>query len=102
MLLKNFPARYIAFAGFFTAWRFLVQIFSLIAGQGSAAQFSRSCGPAAMALAVLRAYGSAAIGAPKALRKRRAIKKGKMPISVEYGYLLKKFRISARELILKD
>lgn len=102
VLIKVFPFRYIATAGFYTAWRFVIQFYSLLSGKGNAAQFSRSCGPVTMTSAVLRAYGSALAGVPSALKKRKVIWKNKKLASHDYNLLIRHFRISAGELILKE
>ncbi|MFH2000318.1 MAG: glycosyltransferase family 2 protein [Planctomycetota bacterium] len=102
VLLKDLPVQYILTSAFFTAWRFAVQLYSLVSGKGNAARFSKACGPVSMVLAVVRAYGSALAGAPQALKKRRKIWKGKRLRAGEYRSLLKKYRITAQELILKE
>ena len=102
VLLKNMPAGYILISPFYTFWRYVVQMYGLFSGKGSVARFAEDSGRARLVSVVIRAYWSALVRFPRILKKRRKIR-AMMRISCkEYGDLLKKHRITASELMLRD
>jgi GT2 family glycosyltransferase len=102
VLLKDMPARYIMTLPLYTLWRYMVQIYGLLSGRGSVARFAENASKYRLVTVVLRAYFKALAGAPRMLRKRRKIWKGRRVCSREYLEILKRHRITASELMLRD
>jgi GT2 family glycosyltransferase len=102
VLLKNMPARYILISPFYTAWRYMVQLYGLFSGKGSVARFAEDSGMARLLPVVIKAYGEALMRLPLMLRKRRNIWKQRRISPGEFADLLKRHRISARELMLRE
>ncbi len=103
VLLKNMPARYILGSPFYTVWRYVVQLYGLISGKGSVARFAEQSGMLQMIAVVIKAYCGASRKLPLMIRKRKEIRAGRCIISPwEYAGLLKRHRISAGELMLRD
>jgi GT2 family glycosyltransferase len=102
VLLKDLPLSSLVFFPFYTFWRYIIQIYGLASGRGSVARLAEESGKLQMMAVVLKAYASALTILPRMVRKRREIW-GKRRISPgEYRALLKRHRISARELMLRD
>lgn len=102
VLLKDLPLSYIIQFPFYTVWRYIIQVYGLLSGRGSVARFAERAGVGAMLGIVLKSYGAAFLALPRALKKRRLIWKGRRLGSKEYREILKRHRISARELMLRD
>lgn len=97
---KNFPLRWLLKMPFYTLLRFIVQGYGSLTGRGSTARLRETLSTRGAVLAVMKAYVDALRGLPLMLRKRKKIKKH--ITDREFGNLLKKYRISVSELILKD
>lgn len=102
VLLKDLPLSYIIRFPFYTAWRYIIQVYGLLTGQGSVARFAESAGPAQMIKIVFRSYAAALIALIPTLKKRRRIWKAKRLGNKEYRDILRRHRITARELMLRD
>ena len=102
VLVKNLPLSYIMTFPFYTAWRYIIQIYGLVSGQGSVARFAEKTGAGQMLGIVLKSYLSAFAALSGIIRKRRQIWKGRRLGNGEYRAMLRRHRISARELMLRD
>lgn len=102
VLLKDLPLSYIIQFPFYTVWRYIIQVYGLLSGQGSVARFAESAGAGQMIKIVLRSYCSAFTALSQTLQKRRRIWKGRRPGNKEYRNILKRHRITAKELMLRD
>ncbi len=102
VLLKNMPARYILGSPFYTIWRYAVQFYGLISGKGSVARFAEQSSMLQMIGVVLKAYCEASKKLPLMMRKRKEIRAGIRLSRGGYSELLKRHRISAAELMLRD
>ena len=102
VLLKDLPFSYLLLFPFYTAWRYIIQVYGLFSGQGSVARFAESAGPGKMMKVVLRAYWSAGIALPATLNKRKEIWRHRSMRNKEYRDILQRHRITAKELMLRD
>jgi len=102
VLLRDFPLSYILLFPFYTAWRYSIQVYGLLSGQGSVARFAESAGPGRMLAVILRSYGSAFAALFQTLKKRRQTWGGRRLRNKEYRDMLRRHRISAKELMLRD
>lgn len=102
VLLKDLPLFWLLLFPVHTFWRYLIVGYGIISGKGSAARFSERAGALQLALVLVKAYGKGLAGVPRMLMKRKAIWSGKHVSGKEYRILLKKHRISASELMLRD
>jgi GT2 family glycosyltransferase len=102
VLVKDLPASYMLLFPFSTLWRYCVQIYGLLSGRGSVARFAEGNSAFQMISVVLRAYCSALAALPRMLKKRRRIWQGRRLADRDYRSLLKRHRITATELMLKD
>ena len=102
VLIKDLPLSYIILFPFYTVWRYIIQIYGLMSGRGSVARFAERTGAGAMLVIVLRSYWSAFLALPRTLKKRRLIWKGRRIGNEEYGNILRRHRIAASELMLRD
>ncbi len=102
VLIKDLPLSYIMLFPFYTLWRYIIQVYGLLSGQGSVARFAESADAGAMLGIVLRSYWAAFLALPRTLKKRRLIWKGRHLGNEQYGNILRRHRITARELMLRD
>lgn len=85
-----------------TLWRFLWHALSIFSRRGLAGGVAREHSAFGLLGALIRAYFSGCAGLPEMLKKRRAIFRRRKISSGEFYGLLRKYRISARELALRD
>lgn len=100
VLAKTYPWPMVLTSPFHTLVRYLWNVWSMAAGRGSAAGFSRDNGPWPLALALLRANWDGLLGLPRFLRLR-----GSYPRRIsmdEMTRILRRHRITAREIALQD
>jgi GT2 family glycosyltransferase len=102
VLLKDLPLSYIIMSPFYTAWRYLVQMYGLLSGKGSVARFAEGSGRGEMVKVIARAYGGIISGVPDALRKRKKVREFRHITAAGYRELLRRHRISAAELMLRE
>ncbi len=100
VLAKTYPWSMVLASPFHTLLRYLWNLYGLIADRGSAAGFQRDNGPWPLVLALLRANWDGLLGLPTFLRLRRSYPRRITPD--EMCRLLKRHRISAREIALQD
>lgn len=102
VLLKNMPLRYILISPFYTVWRYMVQVYGLLSGKGSVARFAEDSGMARLISVVIKSYCQALTKLPLMLRKRKEVRGRRQLGQKKYGELLRRHRISAKELMLRD
>jgi GT2 family glycosyltransferase len=98
VLVKNFPAALLWRAPFITIARYYWHLRFLLAGQGTAAQFSTGGSGLWLAWFVLRAHLSLLLRLPRLLRLRRDIRRKARLAAAEFSALLQEHSISAREV----
>ncbi|MHC4944341.1 MAG: glycosyltransferase family 2 protein [Planctomycetota bacterium] len=103
VLWKGLPFRYVALSLFYRFWRYVVQAFGMASGKGSVARLAEGLRWWQVLFILIRAdLGAAFRFLPVFFIKRRAVwKKRKVPL-IEFLELLRRYRISARELMLRD
>lgn len=99
--LKHLPWPILALNPAFTVYRFCVQLYAVAAGRGQGRGFGEGYGLPTLMLTTLRALRDAALGAPRVLRERRALKNLRRRSRFETFRALWQHRLSFGELILK-
>jgi GT2 family glycosyltransferase len=102
VLLKNMPLQYILISPFYTLWRYVVQVYGLLSGKGSVARFAEAGGKSQLMAVAIKAYWRAFMKCPLMTKKRREIWAGRRIRTREYTGLLRRHRISAGELMLRE
>ncbi|MDP8234934.1 MAG: glycosyltransferase family 2 protein [Candidatus Erginobacter occultus] len=102
LTVKCFPPGALLAAPFFAAGRILLQAYGALAGKGAAGAFAREYSPFSLPVILFRAHLSALKGLPRMWRKRREIRREKKVSNREFYRWLKRFRLTARELALKE
>jgi hypothetical protein len=87
---------------FHTARRFALQAWGALSGRGAAGQLARERSVFHLAWLVVRAYASALRALPPVLRDRWRDRHLRRLSSAGFRRLLGEFRLSAREVALKD
>ncbi len=100
--LKCLPFPLLLSAPFFTLLRISFQAYGILRGQGAAGRFTARNSPLALAVLVLRAWGSALAGSPRMWKKRREVQRmRKVPVA-EVRRWFREFGLSVREIALID
>jgi hypothetical protein len=71
-------------------------------GRGAAARLARDQSPLALATVSVRAWAAALAGAPRVLAERRRVRGAARLSDAGFYRLLDAFRLTAREVALKD
>jgi GT2 family glycosyltransferase len=100
LAIKNFPPILLLLLPLMTAWRYLIQVFAIITRSGDLAGFTEQASIFRVAVALLKAYMSAAAGLPLMLRKRRLLALQRKLNSSQMMRLILTCRISLREVII--
>lgn len=100
--VKLFPLPLLLVSPFLTLWRFLWHLLSIFQRRGLAGNVASQHSSGRLLLALIRAYASGVRGLRPILRKRREVFRRRRISSREFYALITKFRISARELALRD
>lgn len=100
--VKLFPLPLLCLNPFFASVRYFWQAYGVFAGKGTAGSFCNEHSKAQLFLTLVRAYGSALKGLPAMMRKRKMVRCRKRLTDMEFIRLVRRFRISARELALRD
>ena len=95
---KLFPWRLLLLNPFYTVVRLAANAMAAARGQGEAGQFAGQRGWWLLVRCLLRAYWQALAGLPGVWRKRRQVRRARKLSDREFLRLLRRFRISAREL----
>lgn len=102
VLLRDLPLSSLLLFPFSTLWRYSIQAYGLMSGQGSVARMAENTGPGKMIGILLRSYRSAFAMLPRTWQKRRQTWKARRLSKREYRDLLRRHRITASELMLRD
>lgn len=102
VLLKHFPLRHVLLSPLYTLNRFAANLLSIVRGRGAAGRFVQGSSPLKLLWILVRAYWSAMMGLPYALRRRWELRKLKRVSVREFSGWLRRFRITAGEIALTD
>lgn len=97
--IKSFPLLLLALLPFWTCVRYALQLFVVLAGKGSGAEFRSSTSSMKCLCALARATRDALIGLPRQWQKRRGIYRTKKITSFEMVNLIRRFRLSFPDLL---
>ncbi|MEK6758642.1 MAG: glycosyltransferase family 2 protein [Deltaproteobacteria bacterium] len=100
--VKNLPMPLLIKGIFYTKWRYLVQVYGIISGKGAGARFAEGFSRFELVSILLRAYFDAFRGLSGMYKKRLRIQRSRKVSISEFGRLLKKYRLRAADLSLKD
>ena len=95
---KLFPWRLLLLNPFYTVTRLAANAMAAARGQGEAGQFAGRRGWRLLVRCLLQAYWQALAGLPGVWRKRRQVRRVRKLSDREFLRLLRRFRITAREL----
>ena len=98
--LKNFPLTWILRLPYYSLKRYVVQLYGILASRGSTARFKETYSTTDIILTMMKAYLAALSGVQLMLKKRK--KRMRKISNREFSTILAKYRISVRELILRD
>ena len=99
---KYFPAKHLIASPFYTGLRYVYQLYGAISGKGAAGKFTREYSPVRLYWAVIRAYLSAFRKLPRVLGERKKMMKLRKVSSKEIDRWFRDYRMSVREISLKD
>jgi len=102
VLLKYYPLELILISPYYTLKRLVLQLFGALAGKGAAGKFSRQYSVFTASGILLKAWFLALAGLPRILGQRRAFSRKTKINRRELYRLFREFRISAREIALKE
>ncbi len=102
ILIKYFPLKYIVISPVYTFLRFILQAYGVLARKGSAGRFVEEFSGISLLRVLIKAYIDAFRKLPLMLRKRSAMKKLVKTSNKDFSFWLKRFRIRAVEIALKD
>jgi len=100
--VKLLPLRLLLVSPLFTLWRFFWHLLSMLRRRGLAGGVTREHSAVGLLAALVRAYGSGFRGLGRILHKRRNIFRGRRITSAQFLELLRRHRISAKELAFRD
>ncbi len=100
--LKLLPWPILVVSPVLTLWRFWWHFWSLLSRKGLAGGVAREHSAGSLLVSLLRAYASGFAGIGPILRKRRQVFRTRKIGSAEFCRLLCAYRISARELAIRD
>lgn len=99
---KYFPAGHLAASPFYSLVRYCYQAYGALARKGAAGRFAERHSAWGLVPAVLKAYASALAGLPRVWRQRRRMMRLRKVSDAEIDRWFKDYRISVREISLKD
>lgn len=102
VLLKLFPWPLVVASPIYTAARLWWQAVGIATGRGAAARLAGEASILALAGIALRAWWAACAGAPGILAERRRRRASSRMSSAAFYRMLDEFRLTAREVALKD
>jgi GT2 family glycosyltransferase len=98
--LKTFPLSLLVISPFFTLLRFAYHAYGSLFMVGSSGQYAAECSRTRLALMILKAYWSGLKFFPEMWRSRREIRKFARLSNRDFADLIRKHRITLRELTL--
>jgi GT2 family glycosyltransferase len=102
VLFKYFPLELVLVSPFFTFLRLTFHLYGALSGQGASARFSEKHSVLRAMMILLKAWGAALAAVPAICRQRRAFSRLRRISRREFYRLLCRYRISAREVALKE
>ncbi len=102
VLLKYYPMEMILISPFATFVRLLVHLYGALTGKGASGRFSEEHSVPRVIAILVKAWCSAFTALPNIIRQRRAFSKLRRINRRELYRLFREFRISAREIALKE
>lgn len=102
ILVKYFPVRYILLSPFYTILRWSLQLYGAVTGKGSAGRFTAEYSLFKLAVILFKAYIDAIMGLSGMIKKRVMIRKIRQTTTYDFALWLKRFRISAAEIALRE
>lgn len=100
--IKCLPWPLLVVSPLFTALRLAAQAWGALAGRGAAGRFARAHSLPALVAVLLRAYGAALVGLPRAWRQRRAIQGARRVTTAEALAWYRRYRMGLREVAWKE
>jgi GT2 family glycosyltransferase len=102
ILMKNFLWRDILVSPVWTAYRYGMHLKGAMTGQGASGRFEGAFPVWRLFLATLSAEAAGLAGLPRLMKDRRGIRERRRITPMEFRSLLRKFRMTAAEVALKD
>jgi GT2 family glycosyltransferase len=102
ILIKYFPLRYILLSPLYTLMRLILQAYGALTGKGAAGRFTEQYSLWKLISVLLKACFDAIRGSLKMIRKRLALNKIKKTSTRDFFLWIKRYRISAKEIALRD
>ena len=102
ILMKNFPWGDILVSPAWTMYRYGMHLKGAMIGQGASSRSAGAFPVWRLFLAILSAEAAGLVGLPRMLKERREIREHRRITSTEFRSLLRKFRMTAEEVALKD
>jgi GT2 family glycosyltransferase len=97
--VKSFPVGRLLALPWFTMMRYSEQLRAVLAGGGTGGEFRAGDSRRALIGALLKGMGDALRGLPRMLGKRRRLMKNRRLSAREFSILLRRYRITFRELL---
>lgn len=102
ILVKNFPWREILVSPLWTAYRYGMHLRGALTGRGVSGQVLGAFPVWRLFLSILSAEAAGLAGLPRVLKNRQGIRERRNITPTEFRSLLRKFRMTAAEVALKD
>lgn len=102
VLVKNFPVREILLSPFWTICRYLVHLRGALTGRGAAGRLAAQVSPGVLVGTVLEADWEGMLALPRLVRQRRAQRGLRRIATSRFRDLLRRHRMGAAEVALKD
>jgi GT2 family glycosyltransferase len=100
--IKNFPFPLLVFGQFYTFWRYMFQAYGAFAGKGAAGRFTSDFSKIELVKILIKVYLSLWKTLPSVLKKRRIVQKKKRISNREVYRLIRRFRIFAKTIALRE
>jgi GT2 family glycosyltransferase len=102
VLLRCFPLREVLLSPLWTLLRHALQLYGLLSGKGAAARYAEQRSGWSLLWTALRAYAGAVRLAPAAIAARARIRATRRISTRDFRRLIRRFRLPAREVALRD
>ncbi|UCE78857.1 MAG: glycosyltransferase family 2 protein [Nitrospiraceae bacterium] len=102
ILVKYFPMTAIFQSIFYTLLRYALQAYGAFTGKGAAGRFVEGATRMRLLKVLVKSYSDALVRLPAMMNKRRKLRRIKKVSSNDFIALLRKYRISAKEISLRD
>ncbi len=102
LAVKNLPLSWLLASPFLTAYRWMLNFGAAMRGKGAAGSFRRQESLGRLALTVVKALLEGLAGTGRMWRKRRQLRRTRRLSDRQFKRLLRRFKISARDLALRE